>query len=661
MAQALWLRVQIMSENVSSPAAAAGGERLPSEPSLDKDGLDKHALASILRRFIRLGGGYWRSEQKVAAISMTAAMFGLAVVQILIQVWLNFWNKSFFDALERKDWTTFSHELLFFGLIVASSVICTSTHLFVKRKLQFGWRAWLSNQSVERWVTGGRQYQLQFMPGNHDNADGRIAEDIRISTELAVEFANSIFYCSLLLVSFLGILWTLSGIVTLNEGGSFVLNVPGYMVWIALAYAAVGTTITFALGRPLVAATDLRQTKEADFRFGLVRTRENAEGIALLRGEADERRHLLSAFTGIHGAWDRQTQGLRRLIMLTNGYGTLAAIVPIVVAAPRYFAGSIALGGLMQTAQAFVQVQSAMSWFVDNFPRFAEWSASAERVLDLHEALDELDEDVKESGDYAIILNENSEAALQLHGLHIAHPDGTVLLNNAEATINQGERVLIKGESGTGKSTLLRAVAGLWPWGRGEIKLPPGRIMFMPQRPYLPIGRLRGILVYPDAWETRTDEELKAALLRVGLDKLVDRLDDDERWDQTLSGGEQQRVAFARLLLHKPDWIFLDEATAALDEDNQTKMMTILAEDLGHAGVVSIGHRPGLETFHQRELILVPGEDGATLTRRARGWREELRQQRDKRRLRRERILRTLSIGVVEGRKARPFATGGDD
>ena len=622
----------------------------------------KQQLAGVLRRYIRLSGGYWRGPKRAGAIGLTVAMFGLAVLQILIQIWLNFWNKGFFDALERKDWATFTHELLFFGLIVVASVACTSTHLFVKRRLQFGWRAWLTAQAVERWLQGGRQYQLNFMPGDHDNADGRIAEDVRISTELAVEFANSIFYCVLLLVSFLGILWTLSGVVTLNESG-FVLNVPGYMVWIALAYAAVGTAITFVLGRPLVAATDERQTQEADFRFGLVRTLENAEGIALLRGEPDERRHLLTAFAGIRAAWDRQTRSLRHLIMLTNGYGTLAAIVPVVVAAPRYFSGSIALGGLMQTAQAFVQVQAAMSWFVDNFPRFAEWSASAERVLNLHDALDELDEDLRDNEHYAIVRSTNSEPVLELRGLDLAHPDGTMLLNRAEASIKQGERVLLKGVSGTGKSTLLRAVAGLWPWGRGEIVLPPSSITFMPQRPYFPVGTLRFVLLYPDQPEKRDDADLQAALRRVGLDQLALRLDDEDRWDQTLSGGEQQRLAFARMLLQKPDWVFLDEATAALDEDNQALMMNILIEDMAGAGIVSIGHRPGLDTFHQRELVLVAGLDGATLTRPARGWRDELRHQREARRRRRERILRNLSIGVVEGRRARPYATGsgGDD
>lgn len=322
-------------------------------------------LVGIFRRMVVLSGHYWTGPGATRAWVLTGGMFTLALAQIGIQIWLNFWNREFFNALEAKDWAAFQRQLLFFGAIVAASVACVALHLHVKRRLQREWREWLSRRLIDRWLDGGHHYQIQFLPGDHDNPDGRIAEDIRIATEYAVEFANSIFYCLLLLVSFLGILWTLSGLLPVTLGG-ITFNVHGYMVWVAIGYAALGTALAVALGRPLVASTEERQGREADFRFSLVRAREHGEAIALLRGEADERRRLLAAFRGIVGAWDRQTIGQRRLLMLTGGYSTLAVAVPLVVAAPRYFAGAIALGGLMQTAQAFVQVQTAMSWFVDN-------------------------------------------------------------------------------------------------------------------------------------------------------------------------------------------------------------------------------------------------------------------------------------------------------
>ncbi len=597
----------------------------------------------VMRRFWAVAGGYWKSERRVRAWTMTGALVLLGLATICVQIWINFWNRDFFNTLEQRDWTGFYVELWTFVIIVVVSVASSAAHLHIKRKLQLDWRSWLSEQTVARWLEAGRHYQLQFMPGSHDNADGRIAEDVRIATEWAVEFAHSILHCILLLVSFISILWALSGVINVTVNGVGI-EIPGYMVWVAIAYAAFGSVLTFFLGRPLVAATDERQSREADFRFGLVRVRENAEGIALLRGEADERRRLLAAFTGIHGAWDKQTHGQRRLIMLTTAYATLAGVFPIIVAAPRYFAGAITLGGLMQTAQAFVQVQSALSWFVDNFARFAEWFASVERVLDLHDALDELDEDLSQIDEYSIVLQPSGEGGLVFDALHIAHPDGTVLVNDATAEIKPGERVLITGESGSGKSMLFRAIAGLWPWGRGRIGVPMAHnFMFMPQRPYLPVGTLRNALLYPKAPDSLRDEELLKALTDVGLEKLGERLDEDAQWDHVLSGGEQQRLAYARVLVHKPDWVFLDEATSALDDENQEKVMHALTDSHPNISVLSVAHRPGLEAFHQRQLVLIRTEDGATLVRSTRARRAATRDAAIQRRTRREALLKKLS------------------
>jgi len=387
-----------------------------------------------------------------------------------------------------------------------------------------------------------------------------------------------------------------------------------------VAYAVVGSLLTYALGRGLIDAGNVRQSREADYRSGLTRAREHAESIALLRGEGDERERLRGSLFDLRSAWHRQTRGQGNLSLLTSSLAYLAPVVPLVVALPRYLSGEIQLGGLMQTAQAFSSVQWALSWLIDNFPKFADWRASTDRVVHLHVALADLQHTV-EQHDERITLHEptaadrgGSDDRLVLRDLGLARPDGEMLVAEAEVEIRRPERVLIRGQSGSGKSTIMRAVAGVWPWGKGEIHLPKGRIAFLPQKPYFPLGTLREALHYPETPDGITDEILRDTLHKVGLDHLRDRLDDSERWDHILSGGEQQRVAFARTLIHKPDWIFMDEATSALDEAGQENVMKLLIEELPETSIVSIGHRPGLEVFHTRELILEPGVEGARLS-----------------------------------------------
>jgi putative ATP-binding cassette transporter len=348
------------------------------------------------------------------------------------------------------------------------------------------------------------------------------------------------------------------------------------MVWCAVGYALIGSILTYALGRGLINAGNVRQGREADFRSVLTRAREHAEGIALMRGEDDERERMRGSLFDLRTAWNRQTRGQGNLSLLTSSLAYLAPIVPLIVALPRYLAGEIQLGGLMQTAQAFSSVQWALSWLIDNFPKFAEWRASTNRVVHLHMALTDLEESVEATGGERITLHEPSEQdLLVMRELGLTRPSGEMLVADAEVEIRRPERVLIRGQSGSGKSTIMRAVAGVWPWGRGEIHLPRGTIAFMPQKPYFPLGSLRDSLHYPRAPEGVTDDVLEEALHKVGLDHLRDRLDETERWDHILSGGEQQRVAFARTLIHKPDWIFMDEATSALDEAGQENVMKL--------------------------------------------------------------------------------------
>jgi putative ATP-binding cassette transporter len=567
-----------------------------------------------IKAFAVVACGYWVAPQyRLIAWLLTGSLALLVGANVGIALWLNVWNRDFFNALDKKDLLLLFHLLWVLAAIVISAGIGVAIQLHLKRRLQMNWRIWLSHTTVHRWLQSGRQYQLGLLADEIDNPDGRIAEDIRVSTEYAVEFAASILQCVLQLVTFLGVLWTLSGDFRITLFGAE-RNIPGYMVWCAVAYALIGSLLTYALGRGLIGAGNVRQGREADFRSVLTRAREHAEGIALMHGEDDERERLRGSLFDLRTAWNRQTLGQGNLSLLTSSLAYLAPIVPLIVALPRYLSGQIQLGGLMQTAQAFSSVQWALSWLIDNFPKFAEWRASTNRVVHLHVALSDLEESVETTEGERIKLHEPTESdLLVMRELGLTRPSGEMLVAEAEVEIRRPERVLIRGQSGSGKSTIMRAVAGVWPWGRGEIHLPKGNIIFMPQKPYFPLGTLREALHYPKAPEGVTDELLQETLHRVGLDHLRERLDEKERWDHILSGGEQQRVAFARTLVHKPEWIFMDEATSALDEAGQENIMKLLIEELPETSVVSIGHRPGLEVFHTRELTLEPGEAGARL------------------------------------------------
>jgi putative ATP-binding cassette transporter len=567
-----------------------------------------------MRAFAAVALGYWTTPgYRLWAWLLTGGLVIMGCVSVSIALWLNIWNRDFFNALEKRDVPTLINQLWTLLAIVAAGAIATGITIHVKRRLQAYWRTWLATATTGRWLKNGRQYQLGLLAQECDNPDGRIHEDIRISTEYAVEFAQSILQCILQLVTFLGVLWVLSGTLHVVVAGMNI-SIPAYMVWAAVLYALIGSTLTYFLGRNLIGAGNLRQSREADYRASLIRVRENAEGIALMRGEAGERMRISEDLSRLRRAWHRQTRGQGNLALLTTGLAYMAPVVPLVVALPRYLAGEMALGGLMQTAQAFSSVQWSLSWLIDNFPKFAEWRASADRVVVLHLALADLEDTAEAVDGVRVELRQGDDSEkLVLRGLGISRPDGEALINDAEVIVHRGERVLIRGQSGTGKSTLMRAVAGVWPWGHGEVELPGGSMTFMPQKPYFPLGTLRDAMLYPLNAQGVSDELLRETLAKLGLDHLSDRLDETARWDHILSGGEQQRVAFARALVQKPDWIFLDEATSALDEVSQELVMKLLAEELADSAVVSIGHRPGLEAFHHRELVLVAGEEGAEL------------------------------------------------
>jgi vitamin B12/bleomycin/antimicrobial peptide transport system ATP-binding/permease protein len=590
----------------------------PSDPIADPGG-SRH----FLRKIWALASPYFASEERLRARLMLAGILVLTLLQIAVQIRFNWWNADFFNALEKRDDAAFLYQILTFVVLASASMAVTVFQLYLKQALQLRWRRWLTHRLTQRWLHNGLHYQLNFIEGGIDNPDQRISEDTRVVTDAALDFLIGIVNSGLMFISFIGILWTLSGTLAVTVFGTD-LSIRGYMVWFAIAYAVAGSVVTWLFGRPMVRINADRNAREADFRFSLVRVRENSEGIALSRGEPDELRMLHRSFETLAGTVWRLMKFQRRLTWLSSGYTLGALVVPALVAAPRYFAGAITLGGLMQTTSAFGQVQGSLSWFVENWPRISEWRASVDRLLRFSDGIEETAAEVgAHEDDTTITVVESPDDQLKIEHLDIAHPDGTIVVYQANAEVKRGEKVLIVGESGTGKSTLFRAIAGLWPWGRGRVATPADAdVMFVPQRPYLPLGSLRGAISYPSGVDRFDDTTLSAALNRCGLAHLDGRLDDEERWDQTLSGGELQRVAFARMLLNRPSWVFMDEGTSALDDDSQTDLMSLFRAELSETSLLSIGHRAGLDQFHDRTLTLVHGPEGARLIRKPKPQRQ---------------------------------------
>jgi putative ATP-binding cassette transporter len=597
------------------------GQARPTAPENDPGGGGAAIRREgFLRRFGRLTALYFNGDERGRARLLAFGVLALTILQIVIQVRFNIWNRDFFDALESRDRAAFFGQMGLFMALAGASMVTAVFQLYVRQLLQLHWRRWLVRRLQRRWLEGGRHYQLNFLEGAADNPDQRISENTRWATAMAVDMAVGLISSVLMLVSFVGILWGLSGPLHVAFGATE-FDIPGYMVWAALLYAGIGSGLTWLIGRPMVQANIRRNEAESNHRFALVRLRESSEGVAMIRGERDEERGLAAAFDHVVAVMRDLMRSERNLMWLTSAYGMLLTVFPVLVASPRYFAGAITLGVLMQIASAFGQVTSSLNWFVDNFPRLADWRSHIERVMELEDTLDAADSAGGETG--TITVEEgplpDGREVLAFRDLQIAHADGNVLIGEANAEIAAGERVLIVGESGTGKSTLFRAIAGLWPWGSGAIRVPSrSHMMFMPQRPYLPLGPLRAALTYPAPPKQFSDAQVSAALRQVALEKVEARLDETERWDRILSLGEQQRLAFARLLLHRPAWVFMDEATAALDEENQNRLMTLFREALPESALISVGHRPGLEAYHDRTLSLVRGKEGARLTARRR-------------------------------------------
>ncbi len=552
-------------------------------------------------------GPYWFSEDRWAARGLLLAVVLLTLGMVYLTVLLNQWNNAFYSALQDKDLVAFRGQLLRVTWLIGIFIFLAVYQVYLNQMLEIRWRRWLTDRYLRAWLADGAYYRMQLVARETDNPDQRIAEDVHLLAAHTLGLFTGGLRAIVTLVTFVAILWGLSGTFTVPVGG-FSLTIPGYIVWVAVLYAIAGTWLTDWLGRPLVRLNFDRQRYEADFRFSLIRFRENTEGVALYRGESDEFRGFRERFEDVVGNWWGIMRRQKRMAYFTNAYGLGAWIVPSIVAAPRYFRGEIGLGGLMQTTQAFQQVQDALSFFIQSYKEIAAWSAVVERLTGFERALEHVRRQSTESG---VRVAAGRPTHLTVEGVDLDLPGGQPLMANINLSFRQGDTVLLGGASGSGKSTLVRAIAGIWPFGRGEILVPKGaRVLFLPQRPYLPIGVLRDVVSYPMPAGGVDDKTLREALEAVDLKELTGRLDEAAHWALQLSPGEQQRMAFARALVQKPDWLFLDEATSALDEATEARLYRLVRERLPETMVFSIGHRATLGPFHARRLMVEPSAKG---------------------------------------------------
>jgi putative ATP-binding cassette transporter len=531
---------------------------------------------------------------------LTLISLVLVVGNVVVQYGINLWNRSFFNALQQRDQSFVYQAIAIFLALAFAAAVVAVLQLVFRMRLQILWRRWLMRRLVGQWLSEQRFYRLSIAAPDLDAPEFRIAEDAKVATEPVVDFGYGITNAVLTAAVFFGVLWSASG-----SADFFGWRIPGFMVYAAVVYSIVLSGSMVLFGRTLIDRIEQRNQGEAQLRYELGRVRENAESIAMVGGADDEVKGLGATMQLVTAAWTRVVSSQAWLTWLMGGNGVMAPVLPLLLAAPNYLSGEITLGALTQSAAAFVQVQVALNWLVDNYARIAEWLASAGRVAGLWTAFSDLDASVGSEEEERITIEESVDENIHLDNLAVAQHDGKIMIDEADTTIAAGEKVLLMGESGTGKSTLIRAIAGLWPWGSGSVRLPEGaKVAFLPQRPYMPLGTLRQVLSYPDAGETHTDRILHEALTRCGLRRLIPRMDDEEKWDKVLSGGEQQRIGFARLLVLQPDIVIMDEATAALDASSQDSMMELFRNELKHATLISVGHRVELEEYHERKLTL---------------------------------------------------------
>lgn len=563
-----------------------------------------NGIGSTIAAVWRISAPYFRSDDKWAGGGLLAAVIALELASVAITVLLNSWNNRFYNALQERNWDNFVYELSYFTVLAMIFIAIAVYQLYLNQWLQIRWRSWMTTRYLTDWLAHANHYRMQLQGDAADNPDQRITDDVKLYVDRTLNIGIGVLSSIVTLFSFVVILWSLSNAAPLHLFGRDI-DFPGYMVWGALIYSVIGTWLTHLIGWPLV-GLDFRQQKyEADFRFNLVRVRENAEQIALLHGEVAERDRLLIRFGLVIENWLGIMTRTKKITAFTASYSQASVIFPYVLVAPAYFAEKIQLGGMMQTASAFGSVQGALSFFISVYRQLAEWQAVVTR-LDGFEAGIGLAESLAANPSTIRIVSGRAEDKISANNLAIRLPNGDALLDVRNLTLRHGERTLVTGPSGAGKSTLLRAIAGIWPFGSGAVEIPPGAtLMTLPQRPYFPVGTLSAAISYPTTDGSFTPEKLREVLTQVGLPALTAKLDEDGHWNRTLSLGEQQRLGVARALLQVPQYLFLDEATASLDEPSEAMLYRLIAEKLPATTVISIGHRNTLEAFHQRKIGLV--------------------------------------------------------
>lgn len=564
-------------------------------------------LIRIFGTVFRLSLPYFRSEDRWPGLTLLAAVISIELSIVAINVLINQWNARFFNALQDRNWDQFVFEIGIYCLLAGIFVVLAVYQLYLNQWLQIRWRAWMTRVYVDRWLAGAAHYRMQLFGDAADNPDQRIADDINQFIEKTLTIVVRLLGAIVTLLSFFAILWGLSESAPLTLFGA-PLAIPGYLVWAALVYSIIGTLLAHWIGWPLAALNFRQQRFEADFRFSLIRVRENAEQVALMRGEEAEKKRLGERFAHVVENFMALMSRQKKVIFVQQGHSQVATILPYIIVSPAYFSGAVPLGTLTQTASAFSSVQESLSFFVTFYRSIAEWAAVVDRLTGFNRALDEA-EAIAAASQIAVAY-ERDGRSIRFDELSVHRPDGTRLLAPAAAEFGPRERVLVTGPSGAGKSTLFRALAGLWPFGNGRVVIPAdARVMVLPQRPYFPETTLANALSYPAA-AAFDDAILTETLRAVGLPSLIGRLHENAHWNRILSLGEQQRLGIARALLQAPDYLFLDEATASLDEPSEAKLYGLLHERLKATTIVSIGHRSTLTGLHGRHVSFEPDGDG---------------------------------------------------
>ena len=564
-------------------------------------------IRSTLTTVWRISAPYFRSEDKLAGRVLLAAVIVIELAIVGINVLLNQWNSRFYNALQERNWDNFVSEIIYFSVLATIFIVLAVYQLYLNQWLQIRWRRWMTSHYLGDWLHQANHYRMQLEGDTADNPDQRMTDDVKLFVDRTLNIGVGLLSSIVTLASFVAILWGLSNDAPLHLFGQE-YAIPGYLVWGALIYSVLGTILTHLIGWPLVGIDYRQQQYEADFRFNLVRVRENSEQIALLRGEDAERERLLVRFGRVVENWLAIMSRTKKLTAFTSSYNQASVVFPYVLVAPAYFAQKIQLGGMMQTASAFSSVQGALSFFISIYRQLAEWQAVVNRLDGFEAGIVEARE--LATRDDRIHVVEAGDGAIDLKGLTLQLPNGTPLVNADGFRLRKGERTLMTGPSGSGKSTLFRAIAGIWPFGAGSITVPAGAtLMMLPQRPYFPTGPLRGAVEYPAKDGTFTDLQISSALEQVGLPKLASQPGENGHWNRMLSLGEQQRLGLARALLHAPQYLFLDEATASLDEPSEAALYRLLEAKLPATTIVSIGHRSTLDAFHQRNVRLARDGD----------------------------------------------------